>query len=394
MESVNQFSAFRIFDYTALQHAGMDSLSQNALANGIDLFQKGNYESAVKEFKRSFALSPYSENAMNARDYMVNAYLKLGDPQNAIKTYKTSIQLYPLRDDLHVKLGNLYFSEKKYGQAEDEYRQAVKKNPSVENYYSLAHAYLGSDKLKDAENLFKKVIQLSPRSGDGQYGLGMTFSKQGRHEEAIDLFKETERLKKDFPDVYVDMGYAYADMGEMEEAQKQYEILKREDSTLASLLSFYMKKAEPPKLIAAHSDNFNLNLSLKTPVYALDQYLKQAGVSKQFTMEFQFNKQMDVQSVQNPLNWRIQRSDGHGVNSYNFGMKIPETEVNIAPIPKFVRYDLDSFTASVVFEIYQNDSANGTIDPSHIKFTFSGKDTFGIEMDPESDQFSRLEGFS
>ena len=45
----------------------------------------------------------------------------------------------------------------------------------------------------------------------------------------------------------------------------------------------------------------------------------------------------------------------------------------------------------VAFSLTQNDTADGTIDPSHIAFKFKGEDKFGNRMDPNADEFT---GFS
>jgi hypothetical protein len=49
-------------------------------------------------------------------------------------------------------------------------------------------------------------------------------------------------------------------------------------------------------------------------------------------------------------------------------------------------------TATVSFKIQQNSTADGTIDPSHLEFKFSGKDTYGNTMDTDFDQFIGFSG--
>lgn len=109
-------------------------------------------------------------------------------------------------------------------------------------------------------------------------------------------------------------------------------------------------------------------------------------------MAFQFDKEMDRESVENILNWRIGRAEGTGpAQAYNFGMALPQSEARLNPFPINLCYDFIAWTATVWFEIQQNASGDRTIDPSHIEFTFKGKDTFGMAMDETGNQFS---GFS
>jgi hypothetical protein len=48
----------------------------------------------------------------------------------------------------------------------------------------------------------------------------------------------------------------------------------------------------------------------------------------------------------------------------------------------------------VLFKVSQNSSANGTIDPSHINFSFSGKDVVGLSMDKSADMYSGFSKFA
>ena len=58
------------------------------------------------------------------------------------------------------------------------------------------------------------------------------------------------------------------------------------------------------------------------------------------------------------------------------------------PIPAQVTYDPTKLQATVYFSISQNAAlADGTLDPSHLVFKFSGVDEFGNKMDPAADEF-------
>ena len=125
---------------------------------------------------------------------------------------------------------------------------------------------------------------------------------------------------------------------------------------------------------------------------AIDSYLENAGAEKSVTMQFLFTKPMDRGAVEDPFNWSISRQSSNNLaETYNFGDTIPETEIWLDPYPDYVLYDDDSQTATVGFTIRQNDTADGTIDPSHIMFKFNGEDLYGVSMDPDADEFS---GFS
>jgi tetratricopeptide (TPR) repeat protein len=378
-----------IFSVLAGQSAQMSSLANNAIGAGIDKYQKGDYESAIIDFRRSIAMDPQSSYAAEAANYMALAYLQLDQHQKAVEAYQTSIRLNPFRDDTHIKLGNLYLDLNRLADSETAYKEAVRLNPDVTNTYALGNFYLRTERYSEAETQFRTILSMPQHGGKGNYGLGLVYSQQGMYEKAIDQFKQSIHLNPDFAYAYLDLGYAYAEVGEMEESTKQLKILEKMDPTLADMLNRYMYKAEAPRIeYASSQSSFPYYFGDYTPVSALDSYLINANTSSTFTMVFQFSKEMDPASVQNRFNWSISRSSlGGPGQAYNFGQDVPETEVTLDPFPELVVYDEDTLTASVTFRIYQNSTADGTLDPCHIVFKFSGEDIFGKAMDDEADEF-------
>jgi hypothetical protein len=183
-------------------------------------------------------------------------------------------------------------------------------------------------------------------------------------------------------------------MGLMERAREMVAFLEIEAPELADTLSGYMYQVDPPKFKFAYATStFSYYMPSRTPVSALDGYLQNADASKTFTMKFQFNKAMDRESVQNIFNWKIGRAAATGPGkAYNFGLPVPDTEIEISLYPGHVYYDEEDRTATVYFTLRQNSTADSTIDPSHIEFTFTGKDVFGLTMDSDFDQYNSFSG--
>jgi tetratricopeptide (TPR) repeat protein len=395
MEISSSRYADSLFSAMLTQSNGLENLANAALQRGIDAYTNQDYEAAVKEFKQASGLGRSSSYGADAAQYLGMAYLQLDDTENAIKAYQSALQVDPYRDDIRIKLGNLYFSQEKYDDARTQYAEAVRLNPSTVNRYSLGQAYIELGRYSDAETQYNEIQRLAPREPGGYLGMGQVYSRQGKHEEAIRQFQQAIDLDPDFYDAYGEMGYSYADMGDMENAQKMVDTLEGiEQTDLADTLSRYMYKVDPPKMVhAASSSSFPYPMGRGTPLAALNSYLMNPNASKTLSITIQFDKEMDRDSIENPINWQISRSIGQGPGqAYNFGLSVSPNEAKLAPVPKAVTWDADNLTATVYFTITQNAAANATIDPAHIEFKFSGKDSYGLAMNPKFDQFTGFSG--
>lgn len=381
-----------IFVSAAQMQQQMESLSNSALSVGIDHYQNKRYAEAAAAFGRAVALSPTSTYATQAADYQASSYLKLGRTDKAIEAYKGAIELNSQNDASMVKLGNLYFSEKRYKDAQQIYKKAVAINPDSTNRYSLGQAYLANEDYNRAETEFNTVKRLIPDKTNGYFGLGQTYAKQGRYDKAIENFNLAISKDPEFYDARLELGMTYADMGRIEDATGEFDFLEGKDAGLADELSRYIYTKDKPRIaFASSAGTFRYTMPMRTSLSAMDSYLANANAEKTFTMVFQFDKALSRESVENTYNWDIQRSHKGGADSYNFGLPIPSTEVRLPPHPDNIYYDAKNFTATVRFTLSQNADGDATIDPSHVMFRFKGQDAFGNRMNPACDEFS---GFS
>lgn len=383
-----------LFNATGLQWSGMDSLANQALSNGIEKYQNKDYEGAAEQFSRAFRLSPYSEFAYEAVRYASFSYQALGDTDQAIRVYEQAISVNPTDDRLQLELGNLLFGRERYGEAIEKYEEAVRLYDDPTNRFSLGQAYIKTGRYNDAEYQFEKIIQRGGlESRNGYFGMGQSYRAQKKYGDAIEQFELAIRKDRDFYNAYEEMGYVYADAGQLDEAQDIQGFLEDKDAGAAALLSAYISKATSPRIMFAYADSsFSYYRPPKTELSVIDAYLANANAEKTFTMVFQFNKEMDRDSVENVVNWRIERSsESAPAMRYNNGLAVPSTEVTPPLLPTNVYYDENAMTATVRFTLTQNSTADGTIDPSHLVFSFNGQDADGNDMDVDYDQFM---GFS
>ena len=381
------------------QNAQLDSFAQNNLVKGLQLYSDQKYNEAIQVFKRAIGYSPKSSAAINAYDYMAKAYINLGDQKSAIEAYQKSIVADPSQDAAHTSLANLYYSQGDYGKALKQYQQAAKLNPSGANYFSLGQGYLADGQYDNALQAFNTVRRQAPTDPYGDFGKGQVYAKQGMYADAISAFQRAIKIDPGYWNAYSEMGYALADTGQLKQAQDIVtNTLQANAPDLATQLSTYIDSKTKPQILGnTYSDIGTPFLTVPGPGTKVSNLgslnLVNPDTTQTFSISFQFSKPMDQSSVENLTNWTITRASGKYLSdTYNYGQTTPSSEVMLPYNPTGVIYDSKTMIATVLFSVTQNSSANGTIDPSHIQFTFNGTDANGLAMDPKANEYTGFTG--
>jgi Tfp pilus assembly protein PilF len=391
---IDQISSSAVFTAGQTGASQQEWLQGQVLSQAIDRYTNKDFEGAIKGFTRAIGYAPSSENAVKAYQFMAQAYTNLDDSDNAIKAYKRGLSIDPSNTTINIALGNVYYFNKDFANAEKSYSDAVRYDPSAANRYSLGQAYIATGQLREAEQQFRLVDEMAPNKPQGLHGLGLAAAKRGNYSDAIDFFKGALAVQNDFQESRSELGYALVDAGKIEEASWVRDDLADKNTQLGALLTQYINSKTAAKMHLATSSNFNLNRGPGTTVANLSGYTVHPNEAKTFSIDFYFNKVMDPSEVQNIVNWSISRSSGGAGQSYNFGMHISDTEVTLAPHPIGVYYNPKTQSATVYFNVTQNATGNATIDPGHIKFTFSGKDADGITIDSSANEYTGFSGFA
>jgi tetratricopeptide (TPR) repeat protein len=390
-----------LFTASQPQSGQMDSYAQSTLVKALQLYSDGKYAKAINVFQQAIGYSPTSTAAINAYDYMAKSYQQLGETQKAIDTYKKSIVANSSQDATYTSLANIYYSKGDYSSAVKNYEKAAKLNDSSANLYSLGQGYMADGQYGNALKTFEQVRRAAPTQPYGDFGMGQVYAKQGQYQDAVASFEKAIKLAPKYWNAYSEMGYALADSGQLDKAKAVATTLQDNNSTsLASQLNVYIYGKTKPQMTSTSYGNlgspFLTSQGPGTQVSSLGNVmLALPNETQTFSINFQFSKPMDAASVQDVLNWTITRADGtFASNNYNYGLPVSSTETLLPYRPTAVVYDNNTMTATVLFSVTQNSAADATIDPSHIKFTFNGKDTTGLAMDTSADQYTGFSGFA
>jgi len=369
------------------------SIAQYSLSTAGSFLQAGKYPEAIGQLKKALSMDPGSTDAYSN---LGNTYLAMHNTKDAVVAYKNLIRLDPTSADAYNSLGNAYMQAGDNAEAEKSYKiAAVMDRASTYAPYALGNIYAQNNRLAEAEVQFTKVTKIAPRDGHGYYGLALVDNKLGKFDEAVAQANKAIALKKDFAEAHFELGTAYKGLGQNDKAQEQVDILNTlGNSTLASDLK---QTLFAPRIISSLPDVSTFkNLSGPgTLLKSLDTALFLPNTSKDFSMVFQFDAEMDSASIMNVGNWSIAKANGGAAGLYNNGVNLnSDTDTSVARTPKRVVYDPSKMQATLTFTISQNAFATGTIDPSHLVFQFSGTDKLGNKIDPTADQVDGFKALS
>ncbi len=155
----------------------------------------------------------------------------------------------PLSVEEHNSLGKIYQSQGKPDLAEQQYREALKKDPkSSASLLLLGDLSFQQKKYEEAESSYKKAMKLQPENGDISNNLCWVYLDQNiRMEEAEAIIRKALTLTPEHCAYYLDtLGVILLRQGRTEEAiteiKKAIELLPQDNS--AYLSEAYLHLAE------------------------------------------------------------------------------------------------------------------------------------------------------
>jgi len=215
-------------------------------------FQKRNYDAALEDVQQGLRLEPSNVVFTSA---LGDIYLGKQDFQNAIASYKKSIELDPNNGDVYYFLALSYAQTGDYTQQRLMAIEAVKKNTGyagesyrligdalslakkpadailayeralnvkpdspVEVYTFLAGLYQSQSRLNDAVATAKKGVQLYPNDGNLFISLTWFYSLAERHNEAVGTGVQAIKLVPNEYMAYTNLCRAYNDTKQYSQA--------------------------------------------------------------------------------------------------------------------------------------------------------------------------------
>jgi tetratricopeptide (TPR) repeat protein len=83
---------------------------------------------------------------------------------------------------------------------------------------NLGNALLSEGRFQEAEQEFRRALEIDPVRDRAHYGLGLALDRQGRHEESMSAQRDAVRSNPSFAPAHLALGLALSEQGRREEA--------------------------------------------------------------------------------------------------------------------------------------------------------------------------------
>lgn len=163
-------------------------------SRGIKAFQNKRYDEAAALLKSALEEeSNYSQELIC--NFIAMIYLQQDDLENAVVYQEKSVALRPEYRNL-VSLGMTLHLLRRDTEAEEAYRKAIDLDPQKgEAYASLGSLYLGQGRVQDAVLNLRKAADFEPKIAVIHANLAIAYSAAGERSLSEAEFKIAESLK-------------------------------------------------------------------------------------------------------------------------------------------------------------------------------------------------------
>lgn len=134
----------------------------------------------------------------------------------------------------HFQKGHRFYLELKPTEAEREFQEALKLDPSLSDaHYYLGSIYFKQDRFTEAIEQCKQALGINPEDIKSLIILGLSFQHMGMYDEAVNTYLKAQRFDAQSATIHSALGLAYCAKGELAKAKKECSILEKLDSELA-----------------------------------------------------------------------------------------------------------------------------------------------------------------
>jgi tetratricopeptide (TPR) repeat protein len=155
--------------------------------------------------------------------FMIRTFIRNYDWKDDITLAKKTIQTTPKSVKSHYNLGYYYLKANVLSQAEEEFRKAIeidKNYAPAYNNLGLIYKELGNN--DKALQYYLKTLEIDKNYIHTQFNLGNLYQDIGEYEKAILYYKNALKLDKNYFGANVNLGNVYLKLGDYDKAVEYY----------------------------------------------------------------------------------------------------------------------------------------------------------------------------
>jgi len=186
--------------------AGCSPPGTRALLSGKKFLDRGDYASAVVEFKTATSLLPTNAAAWN---YYGVALQDAGQLDDAATAYQRALVLDRDLVEAHYNLGCLWLEQNKIDEAKTEFiAYTLRRSNTPEGWLKLGEAQLRANEIVSAEKSFSTAYYWNSNSAEALNGLGLAQIQRERPEDAAKFFAAAVRAQPDYAPAILNLAVA------------------------------------------------------------------------------------------------------------------------------------------------------------------------------------------
>lgn len=185
--------------------------ARNALAQ-LSL-QKQDWTTALQLSQEVLSQSP---NNMFGRLVRSHALMATNDFPQAKALLLDTIKSFPKSRDAQYQLGYVYFREKNYKAAEENFKAVYYQDPpDLRGLMGLVETYLAQSQFETAAKVVDAEVAKYPKALAFQVARGTIAMRAGQHDQAVGIFKKVAEAQSNVPDLFMRLAESQRMSGDM-----------------------------------------------------------------------------------------------------------------------------------------------------------------------------------